>query len=253
MKTKLQISFTRKTLLGVALLVVLWAIVGAGNLPAVQAQAEPTSLPSADATDMPQEPAIQPQVEPNTCPTCTANLNKVLAGTYSPNGVSEFNSTDNSLARSGLVWPIYPQASAITPDGKLLFMAGWGRGTIYGMDIPSYKIMVSIPIRGNDQRGLVISKDGTRLYVADNYFRQITVIDLLTNTEITEILLSAHPEQIALSPDNSRLFIAANAPGELLVVDTRNKLPSRRIIPGSSLRPTLRANCWSWIPRPTPC
>jgi DNA-binding beta-propeller fold protein YncE len=136
--------------------------------------------------------------------------------------VYEFNTLDNSISRSGLGWFVDPQASAITPDGKLLFMAGWkyGNNAVYGLDTETYKITTNVFVLGNDQRGLVISKDSTTMYVADNYYKTVTVVDLKTKLPINIIPLGAHPEQIALSPDNSRLYVSANTPGAFIVIDT---------------------------------
>lgn len=224
MRTQKQTLF--KSMIGgsVALLTCLIAIFAMGTTSTVHAQTEPTPAPVVEPTIPPIEPESQQPIQLNACLSpCTLNLNNIFIGM--PAGTSrvlEFDPQNNKNTGRVLNWPIRPYIGAITPDGKRLFMGGWSStAALYEVDLPSYTMSSKLPVQGNDQRGLVISKDGTRLYVADNYYQKVTVVDLQSNQVVATIPLGTHPEQIALSPDDSRLYVAANTPGgTLVVIDT---------------------------------
>lgn len=220
MQTKKQTVFVRVLIAIVpVLLAVFFALYGLSGPSTVHAQAGPTTVPESLPTEPPLDPPLFPE---SLCTLCEVNLDSAYVGTRQPRGVIEFNTQNNTISRNGLGWFVDPQISAITPDGKLLFIAGWQKNNnaVYGLNTETYKVTTSVPVQGDDQRGLVISKDGSTMYVADNFYRIITVIDLKTKLPITTIPLGAHPEQIALSPDDSRLYVAANTPGAFIVIDT---------------------------------
>jgi YVTN family beta-propeller protein len=155
-------------------------------------------------------------------------LNKAFVTIESPNSVTvldttKLDGTSIPIIQSGLSWPKPPHSGVITPDGSHLFLVGYGDGTVYGMKTDTYDRDITIPLAGCDQRGIAISSDGLKLYVADNCLRTITPIDLTTNMASTPISLAAHPEQIALSPDGSHLYVAANFPDTDFAIDTNTR------------------------------
>ena len=146
--------------------------------------------------------------------------NKAFVAIRNPDSVAAIDTTNDTIIHTGTSWPKHPTTGIVTPDGSRAFFIGWGDGTIYGLDTSTYAITATIPLIGNDQRGIAVSPDGAHLYVADNAYRQVTAINLQTNSVITSVLLGSHPEQIALSPDGSHLYVAANNPAENYVIDT---------------------------------
>ena len=70
--------------------------------------------------------------------------------------------------------------------------------------------------------GVTLNRDGTRLYVSNSSNGHVHVVDTATNTLITSIAVS-EPRGLALSPDDSRLYVASNGSGvnpQLLSIDT---------------------------------
>lgn len=233
MRTKQQIHLmVMRAVSGAFLfLVAFLALFGVGSAPTVRAQEQPTPAPEVLPTE--EAPLDLPQGSPETsCALCEINPNTAYVGirSGSASGLIEFDTQTNTIRQSGLSWPGTPLVSALTPDGKRLFMVGRARTRVYGLDTTTYQV-TSIPYTGDDQRGLVISKDGSRMYIGDNSYRKITVIDLKKNLVIATIPLNNHPEQIALSPDDSRLYVSANTiVGDLVVIDTATNTVINNVI-----------------------
>lgn len=213
--------------------VVFLALFGVGSTPTVHAQEQPTRAPEVLPTEDPMQPPLS--VPESSCTNCEANPYRVYVGIFNPQGTIEFNTQNNMITRTSLGSPVNPHIAAMMPNGKQVFMAGHGNGTVYGIDTTTFQITTTILTQGRDQRGLVISKDNTHLYVADNLRKQVIVIDLTTNKVLIKIPLQAHPEQIAISPDDSRVYVAANTPGTLIAIDTATNTVIQSIPTGSRL------------------
>ena len=179
------------------------------------------SIDAGKVTDPAGNPNTASTSLDNTVAYETTPMNRAFVGTHNPDGIIEIDTTNNTIIQTGLTWPIEPGVSAITPDGNRVFIAGLGGdGSVNAIDTSTSTISNTFSGMGIDQRGITISSDGNRLYVADNFYMKVMVIDLQTNTVVTDISLDAHPEQIALSPDNSKLYVAANYLGTIFVIDT---------------------------------
>jgi YVTN family beta-propeller protein len=180
--------------------------------------AVPKSAPQA-------APILTNQLATSSPAVSMASLNRAFVSIQSPDSVAVLDTTANETVQPGVTWPKPPGDGEMTPDGTHVFFVGHqgeneGDGTVYGMNTSTHRIDVTIPLAGCDQRGIAITPDGQRMYVADNCLQTVTPINLQTNTAEIPIELSAHPEQIALSPDGSRLYLAANSPDAIFVIDT---------------------------------
>ena len=69
--------------------------------------------------------------------------------------------------------------------------------------------------------GAQASPDGSRLYVANEADRTVDVVDVKALSVIKKIELSGHPNNLAITPDGRKVYVAiARAPGALDVIDT---------------------------------
>ncbi|WP_313888625.1 YncE family protein [Mycolicibacterium sp. CBMA 226] len=109
---------------------------------------------------------------------------------------------------------------AVTPDGKHVYVANAGDGTVSVIDTATNTAGSPISV-GNQPEGVVVSPDGTRLYVT-NYGGTVSVIDTATNTVIGNPIPVDHPYTVAISPDGTRLYVPSSvAQGNTVsVIDT---------------------------------
>lgn len=227
---KTRRSATVALLLSMVMLILLFVpsgthatVAGSPSLSPTPSTHGPTSEPTAVVSPNASMTALvnTPQSSTSLMATSTSPLNKAFVTIQSPDNVAVLDTTTNQPIPSSIASPARPGLAAITPDGTQLFVAGHdGGGTIYGFDTSSYNTVSTIPVAGVDQRGIAINPSGSRLYVADNFYKTVTVIDIPAKQPIATIQLSAHPEQIALSPDGSQLYVAANFPDTNFAIDT---------------------------------
>ncbi len=73
--------------------------------------------------------------------------------------------------------------------------------------IAGNKVVATIPV-GNQPRGLAVSKDGKRAYVALGKDSAVAVIDLATHRVIDRIPVGSDPEQVAVDADDRTLYVS---------------------------------------------
>ncbi|MDB6164715.1 MAG: hypothetical protein JWL98_2147 [Xanthomonadaceae bacterium] len=78
---------------------------------------------------------------------------------------------------------------------------------VHVIDAPRWSVATDIPV-GKRPRGMVLSRDGKRLYVAAGNDDRIDVIDLAARRMIGTLPSGPDPERFAASPDGRTFYIA---------------------------------------------
>jgi YVTN family beta-propeller protein len=138
-------------------------------------------------------------------------------------------------------------ACASEPGGPRLYVTNEISGDISVVDLRSSSVIATIPV-GKRPRGVRVSPDGTTLYVAlsgspiagpgvdedtlpppDRRFDGIGVIDVRSGKLLRTIAAGTDPEQLAVTTNGARLFVANEDAGEVSVVDVAAGNIVRRI------------------------
>ena len=141
-------------------------------------------------------------------------------------------------------------ASTLGRPAYLVYATNEGSGDVSVIDPEQRSEIARIPI-GKRPRGLVASPDGLTLYVAvsgspaappgvdestlppaDKAADGIVVIDLATRRVLRTLRGISDPEQIAISPDGDRLYVASEDTGRLVVIGRDGRLQSTLTVGG---------------------
>lgn len=106
---------------------------------------------------------------------------------------------------------------AISPDNKLVYVAGGQENKVYIFDISTGAGKGSIDCKSNDSRGdythgyigdMTISKDGRLLYAVDQIGFRLIIIDLQKQKVLSFVPVGRYPFGVALSRDEKTVYVA---------------------------------------------
>lgn len=134
------------------------------------------------------------------------------------------------------VYPVgsVPKVVEVTPDNKYLLVTNWCSYTVTIISIASQKVIKSMYI-GPYPRGIAISKDSSKAYVAEMGGSRIHVINL-NDFSVSYIPIGTNPRAIVLSPDNSKLFVTLNLSGRVASWDLATNKVGSSIKTGKAAR-----------------
>jgi YVTN family beta-propeller protein len=134
------------------------------------------------------------------------------------------------------VYPVgsVPKVVEVTPDNKYLLVTNWCSYTLTIISIETQKTVKTIKI-GRYPRGISVSKDSKKAYVAEMGGNRIHVINL-ENFTVTYIPIGSNPRAIVLSPDNSKLYVTMNLSGQVASWDLIANQAGKSIKTGKAAR-----------------
>lgn len=134
------------------------------------------------------------------------------------------------------VYPVgsVPKVVEVTPDNKYVLVTNWCSYTLNVISIESQKVVQTIKI-GRYPRGIAVSKDSKKAYVAEMGGNRIHVINL-EDFSVSYIPIGSNPRAIVLSPDNSMLYVTMNLSGRVASWDLVANKPGKSVKTGNAAR-----------------
>ena len=114
-----------------------------------------------------------------------------------------------------------PRDGALTPDGRLYFVADRSAKTVSVIDAVQNKVIADVAV-GNSPNGLAIGPDGSTVWVANYDDGTITPIDVASLRAGKPIAVGTGPRYIALAPDGSHLYVTIQGSNAVAVVDLKS-------------------------------
>jgi YVTN family beta-propeller protein len=112
-----------------------------------------------------------------------------------------------------------PRGLAVAPDGKRVYaVSNFLNYSVTVIDTATNTVAATIPL-GNYPTDLVVTPDGTRVYVANEFDNNVSVINTATNAVAAVIPMTAavFGHAMAISPDGKRVYVQGNG---IAVIDT---------------------------------
>jgi YVTN family beta-propeller protein len=106
-----------------------------------------------------------------------------------------------------------PSGLAISPDGRLLYVADSGSDDVMVIDTTKRAAVATVPV---DRAPAAVVADARRVWVAGE--GQVTVIDAASRAVVASVGVGGGA--LALSPDGARLYVADTDAGTVRIVDT---------------------------------
>lgn len=99
----------------------------------------------------------------------------------------------------------YPRGIAISDDSQYAYVAEMGGSNIHRIDLSDFS-QTLVPV-GSNPRAVVLSPDGTKLYVTMNISGKVQAWDLVNNKTIKSVKTGKAARSLDISSDGSALFV----------------------------------------------
>lgn len=141
-------------------------------------------------------------------------------------------STDNEVKRIPVGFE--PGGMAITPTGCAVskaYVTNFGDGTVSVIDVQNDTV-IGDPIRvGLGPRGITLTPDCSKVYVANSFSNTVSVINTSTN-KVTTIPVGSNPVVAIIAPDGSKVYLANSGSNTVSVIDIEKSVtdPTNAVI-----------------------
>ncbi len=134
------------------------------------------------------------------------------------------------------VYPVgaVPKVVQVTPDNKYILVSNWCGYTVTVISVAKQKVVRTIKL-GRYPRGIAVSEDSSKAYVAEMGGTNLHVIDLMDFSQ-TLIPIGSNPRAVVLSPDGTRVYATLNAAGKVIAWDLIKKKPIKTVATGKAAR-----------------
>lgn len=106
------------------------------------------------------------------------------------------------------MWHVAEQPTGVVSDGKYIYVTtSFAKGGVEVID-PAQETPVQFIPTGRGACSPILSADGKRLYVCNQFQTTLTEIDLATRVVKREVRVLREPKNVVLSKDGHRLFVA---------------------------------------------
>ena len=167
-------------------------------------------------------------------------VGNAVESAFSPDGrtiyVSNFRADklevidrETLAVRGEVSLPGDPKSIVVSDDGHTIFVARWSAASVAVIDAETLRVVRYLPT-GTHPRGMALFHDG-RLMVAAMYEHVIHDFAPGASRETRRISTCRFPRHLALSPDQSRVFIACSSNRS---VEWRDVTTGRRLALGSA-------------------
>jgi YVTN family beta-propeller protein len=135
----------------------------------------------------------------------------------SADGIGVFDVGARTL-RTILRGPSDPEQTAVSRDGRYLYIANEDTGEASVLEVSTAKTVATFEV-GGEPEGVTASPDGRFVYVTSEEDNRVSVIETATNRLLSQFEVGARPRDSAFLPDSSKAYVTAENGGTISVVD----------------------------------
>ncbi|WP_027476805.1 beta-propeller fold lactonase family protein [Curvibacter gracilis] len=122
-----------------------------------------------------------------------------------------------------------PSDLSFNPQGTRLYVTHPQFNTVSVVDTTTNTLVTSLSM-GFSPTALVVSRDGSKVYVSDYTYASasVAVIDATTNTVVRSIPVGRRSTGIGISPDGRRVLVSNFISGNVSLIDTASRLAGQQ-------------------------
>ena len=126
-----------------------------------------------------------------------------------------------------------PGFVAISPDGRLAYIANRAAGVVTVLDMTINKVIAQIPVPAGPPQFIAVTPDGRRAYVsiynADKTINLVAVLDTKTTRLLGTIPVEQKPYALAVTPDQRFVYVPSHDTGHIDIIDVASSTVVRNV------------------------
>ena len=130
-----------------------------------------------------------------------------------------------------------PEAFAIAPDGRTIYISNEDAGLASALDVESGQVVYTLRV-GDEPEGVGITRDGKYVYVTGEMTNDVAVVDVAARRIVKRMRMGKRPRGIAFTPDGRKAYVSEELGGAVAVVDvSRHEVVDSIRVPGDGAKP----------------
>jgi YVTN family beta-propeller protein len=126
-----------------------------------------------------------------------------------------------------------PEGFDLSPDGKEVWAANSGDGTVSVIDVASKKVTATLDLKTKHTNRLKFTPDGKLVLISDDGGGELLVVDTATHTERKRLKVGQGPEGTLIQPDGRRAYVALSRDNAVAVIDLKTLELAGKITTGN--------------------
>jgi len=114
-----------------------------------------------------------------------------------------------------------PEGIDLSPDGKEVWAANSGDGTVSIIDVASKKVIQAYDARTKRSNRLKFTPDGALVLISDLGSGDLVIVDAAARKEVKRVHLGKSVEGILMVPDGGRAFVAVSGDNQVAIFDLK--------------------------------
>jgi YVTN family beta-propeller protein len=114
-----------------------------------------------------------------------------------------------------------PEGFDVSPDGKEVWAANSGDGTVSIIDLASKKVVASVDLKAKRTNRLKFTPDGKLAVISDDGGGEVVFIDTATRKERKRLKVGQGPEGTLIAPDGAKAYVSLSGDNAVAVIDLK--------------------------------
>ncbi|HEY2546609.1 MAG TPA: hypothetical protein VGI46_11130 [Candidatus Acidoferrum sp.] len=125
-----------------------------------------------------------------------------------------------------------PEGLDLSPDGREVWAANSGDGTVSVIEVASKKVVAMIDLKTKHTNRLKFTPDGKMVLISDDGGGELVAVDTATRKERKRIKVGQGPEGTLIQPDGTRAYVALSRDNAVAVIDLKTLEVTGKIATG---------------------
>jgi YVTN family beta-propeller protein len=126
-----------------------------------------------------------------------------------------------------------PEGFDLSPDGKEVWAANSGDGTVSVIDVASKKVVATLDFSTKRTNRLKFTPDGKLVLITDDAGGELVLVDTATRKERKRLKVGQGPEGTLVQPDGTKAYVALSQDNAVAVIDLKTFEVTGKIATGN--------------------